>query len=204
MTWLFSIIGLGGVGVALMFIPGAWELLIKIKSKIPVLGWVLVASLGFAAIQWGEARHWHKEYSGQVAGRAADVREVATKMTEAKAADQEHTYQTQIFDAKNMKEVSDALTVDLRAARAATADYIRLHPARQATARSGGAPHLPAATHTARSIDGTGQASVVPASDGGTPNEVVIPAADLDICTDAVLKAEGWRDLWLRMQATPR
>lgn len=154
--------------------------------------WAIIAVLGlmllFAKM---DARHWHKRADQCSAARVADHRAWQEAYDKAVAADKAHIAAVKARDDQINQEKTHALESQLVDARAAVARYARLHPAPQANPGSAGAAAVPAASDPASFADGTGQ-------------EAIVPVSDLAICSDAVVKAEGWRDWWAAVSTAPR
>ncbi len=47
-------------------------------------------------------------------------------------------------------------------------------------------------------------ASIAAASPAGASQEAIVPVADLSICAENTVKAEGWQDWWKGVEAVPR
>lgn len=142
-TIILSLLGLGGVGAALAFIPRASELVGKVLSAIPILGWVAIVAVIAAALQWGEARHWRKEYDGQVAGRKADIAAVRKATTEALVRQAGRLIAEERTRTRINQETANAAQIRLAAL---DARYDRLWRAYRGIATAAPAPALPDAT----------------------------------------------------------
>lgn len=154
--------------------------------------WAIIAVLGlmllFAKM---DARHWHKQADQCSAARAADQRAYKEAYAKAVADDAAHAAAVKARDDQITQEKTHALETQLVDAHTAVARYARLHAAPSTNPGGGGSSAVPATSDPASAVDGAGQAAIV-------------SVADLAICSDAVVKAEGWRDWWATVSAAPR
>jgi multidrug efflux pump subunit AcrA (membrane-fusion protein) len=128
----------------------------------------------------------------EVAALEKTIADVRLKTAEAQAADLARARKIETTDAAITKEENDALQTKLAAARAAAADYAaRLRTAAAANQSGGGTTDLPGVANP------TGLAA-------GTSSSTVMDEADLEACSVAVVKADGWRDWWLKVSAVER
>jgi cytoskeletal protein RodZ len=159
--------------------------------------WPYIAAvvLLVAAYLWVDARGFDRgahSRDAEVAALEKTIADVRLKTAEAQAKDLEHARKVEATDAAITKETNDALQTKLAAARAAAADYAaRLRAATAADKSRGGAKDLPGIADTA------GLAA-------GTSSPTVVDEADLEACSVAVVKADGWRDWWLKVSAVER
>jgi hypothetical protein len=116
-------------------------------------------------------------------GRALDRQAVATAQAEARAADLQHARDVETAQTRIKEEVTRDLEGKLASARAAADDYARRlrNQAAQGGGDRAGLSFTPAAASAA---DGAGEATVLD---------------DLRACADNTVKAEGWRDWWIKI-----
>lgn len=121
-------------------------------------------------------------------GRALDRQAVATAQAEARAADLQHARDIEAAQNHVREEVSRDLEAKLASARAAADDYAR-RLRNQAAQGGSNRAHLPVVAEPPDAPDGPGETAILD---------------DLRICADNTVKAEGWRDWWLRIEGAPR
>lgn len=122
-------------------------------------------------------------------GRLADRQAVATAQAEARAADLQHARDVEAAQTRIKEEVTRDLEGKLAAARAAADDYAR-RLRNQAAQGGGDRADMSFTPATAVAADGAGSQTILD---------------DLRACGDAVVKAEGWRDWWIKISGeTPR
>lgn len=141
---------------------------------------VILALAVFAGFQWVEARHWHKQYSGQIAGRAADRAEWKRQYEEAVAKATAAKTETEAAQEAARKDADDALETARAGSSRQLADYVRLH--RPSGARAACNTDLPRPAGSAK-------------VDNGTGGQAVVDEANLAICTantDRLVNAHDW------------
>lgn len=137
-----------------------------------------------------DARHWHKQADQIAALRKADQATWRAAAEKARADNIAHTYAVQLSDARIMQESERDLQsklVDARALAARTVERLRYRPGTDQGA--GGAA-------------GGGAAADAPGDPFGPGRQAIVDAADVRICTENTVKAQGWQD-WYR-QLGPR
>lgn len=188
MTWLLSLLGIGGLGAAaLFFIPGllpraieAAGALLGVVRRNPWQAALIVAVL---ALGWT----WHgksKAIGQRDAARAQvalwkDANAKATAWAKAEAARKDQLAET----AKD--NANAALKPSLAAGQAATARYADSHRCLRAADSRGVNADLP------RPVPVAGQ----PSRDGG-PDDVAVTRRDLDICTANTLRLDNAVNVW--------
>jgi hypothetical protein len=206
-------------GAALSAVPGANVLRavatgLKVAAvAVPCIGWAI------AAHTVGELRDWQglvvaktsaaahlvdkagrlrlvaaRDAPAQIEALGAALDQVRAKTAQAAADDAAHAAAVQADQDRNTKEQTDALQIALADARARAADYarrLRAAPSASGVAGGdGGTPAVPAAADAAGTVAGAGEAAVL--------------AADASACAEAVTKAQGWQDWWMKEAAVPR
>lgn len=137
-----------------------------------------------------DADHWHQKADRCVELRKLDKANYTKAATEARLKATEAARQKELQNAKISEETQNVLSVKLENARAIANDYAR-------RLRNNGA----AAARSGRQADpgGTSTAARDPV---GAGEGTVISVADLQICTENTVKAQGWQD-WYRQISTP-
>lgn len=173
MTWLLSALGLGGIGAALLFIPGALPLALKAFTAL----WgalcsypreaAIVALLCLSGWLWVG---WDNEVAAHKADNAANVAASAAnhdaQVAQVKAAEAK--------SAQIAKEADNAHTIQLADARSATDRYADAH---RLPAKGGICPAGPTAQ---------GNDPGVPAEMPADPDMVAVPRTDLQALTEWV------------------
>lgn len=173
-----------------MVIPGA---ILTTLGRLP-WRWIAVGAGVLGALWFVHHRGYHSGVASQapvIASLNATIDNVRAATAKAQADDLAHKQAIEARDARIAQEKTDALEKQLADARAAVADYIRLHAAPPADPGRGGAAGVSGATPAPGAADGAG-------------GEAIVPAGDLRICAGAVVKAEGWRDWWRAVSEGPR
>lgn len=173
MTWLLSLLGVGGIAAALIFIPRALPAAIQalgaLISAIRRNPWqfALIAALGFSAWLYhgkrSETRRadaWHHAWQAQK--NASDAAAAAQKALNAKI---QSTYQEQA-------DVSQIRHDDiLDRVRTATDRYILAHRVQPGQCEAGGSNPSPAAS-----------GSPVPQEPAASPVMVAVEQSDVETC----------------------
>lgn len=173
MTWLLSLLGVGGIAVALIFIPGALPAAIQalgaLISAIRRNPWqfALIASLCLSAWLYmgkrSETRRadaWHHAWQAQK--NASDAAAAAQKALNAKI---QSTYQEQADGAQERHIARDA------GMRSATADFIRANRVQPGQCEAGASNPSPAAS-----------GAPVPQEPTASPVMVAVEQSDVETC----------------------
>lgn len=179
----------------LSMLASAGQWLLKHPLWIAVIG--LTVLLGLA--KW-DAHSWHSKadqshqaFLLEKAAFTATVANFRAATAQAQAADQAHARDVEHRDAGISQEAQNDLTKQRDDAVARAADYARRLRAGTAESPVGGgsATGLPVPAGAAGAADGAGATAVV-------------PAADLTVCAENSVKAQGWPDWWRKVSAAPR
>lgn len=137
-----------------------------------------------------DARHWRARYEREEALHRADLASVQAAAEQARANDIKQAALVKARDDATVREMTDALSTRLAAARA-DADRLAARLRRASEADRGGASgaDLPAVAESAGGTAGAGQAAELD---------------DARTCAENTVKAEGWRAWWQQVTATPR
>lgn len=157
---------------------------ISLATALRIAPWAIVALLSaYLAVVIHQR---DAERDGRIADRAA----YAAAQQQARANDLAHARVVEMAQDAVRKEVSDDLETKLGAARADAARHAaRLRD--KAAQGGGGGTCLPGAPVATDTTAGAGQ----------SPE---LDAADADACAVAVVKAEGWRDWYAKIEGVAR
>lgn len=187
--WILSIAGIGGIGAALFFIPGLLPNLVKAAANIPAKAWAIIAAVAFLLggvwfclhliSQRDDARAHAK------AERAAHVQTIVNYRTASAKA---------LADAKDNKvrvenrylEIENHEDQSIRARLASALD--RLQRASAANPGSADATGLSGPSGATFDPDRAGQVAIMD---------------DKRICTEAVIKAQGWQSWFDTIKEVP-
>jgi len=133
------------------------------------------------------ADYWHTASVECSQGRKADQDAYKAAQAEAKAVNIKTVADTEAKWKKASEDSQEDLNAKLSTARATVADYAaRMRSNATATAGRAANP---------TGVSGTAASAVV--SDGnGEDTFVPVTVADLNICAENTVKAQGWQDFW--------
>jgi len=162
------------------------------KIAAGLAGFLLVTTiaLGIGLVATRTTLHSRTlELHAEQAAHQADIKSWAAATATAQLQDQQHADAVKASQDKISTETQNDQGKKLSDARAIAARYVashRMQPSSAADDHSPGrASDLPAAPDAAGSTD-------------GATSETVVPAADVDACTQAYVMATGWQDWWTR------
>lgn len=163
-------------------IPGA---ILTILRGLP-WKWIAAGAAVLGAIWFVH----HRGYASGVASQQptivslnATIANVRTATAKAQADDLAHKRAVETQDAKIAQEKTDALEKQLADARAAVADYVRMHAA-------------PAADSSGSRTAAVSFTPAAASASAGAGSQALVPVSDLSICADNSVKAQGWIDWW--------
>lgn len=152
-----------------------------------LIGVVLI----FAAIQWGNARHWEKRYHSEHEARLQVVADFTAF-------------------ANGVREKSEGILAKAKARNARiAAEYRAIEKEEEIEVRN----RIAAAVARVRAQGGTGSGSsgnpgapvaVAPSGPDGAGQKTLVDVRDVEICTEATVKAESWQEWWKRVSAVQR
>jgi hypothetical protein len=160
---------------------------------------LLIAAYGYGCVQYDKG--WDE-------GRAeleAEYREALAKATR-KAQEAKEAEEAAL--AKLAEETDNAVEQELRSELDRARDFIRRNRVQPCPRGAASGPTTPAEDRSPGDDAGAGEAPIVdetatgvdllPDADEGF---VVVPSTDVLICTEAVIKAEAWREWGLELEA---
>lgn len=148
-------------------------------------GGAFLALLIYAGIQKLNASHWHKKYDREAAQHLKDNQTWTAAQIEANARATAEKAATEARYARIQKDQAHALTLARADADARLRNWMRTHRAGQGAA---GQTDLP---------DNPGSA---PGPDAVSGETFMVAAHDLELCTAAVVKLEGWQSWWAEIE----
>lgn len=155
-----------------------------------LIGLVLI----FAALQWVNGRHWQKRYASEHEARlqlAADFKAFANGVTAKSQAIVAKANVRNARIAAEFQTIEKENDSEIRRRIAAAVATVRLRASQGGADPRGSRDAMPGTPDAAGSPDRAGAHALVPAS-------------DLEICAEAVIKAEGWQAWWARVTAVER
>lgn len=145
----------------------------------------------FAAIQWGNARHWNKMFVNEQKGHAqtrADYTAFARGVREKSEQIVSKATERNKRIAAEYRAIEKENDSEIR--RRIDAAVARVRAQGGASAGSSGNPAT--------------SASQAPGGAAGAGETAIVPARDLEICAEAVIKAEGWQEWFRRVSSVAR
>ena len=148
---------------------------------------VLALVLGIERCGYTRGRHSRDAEVAALTGTIANMKAASAK---AAADNIAHVQAVETRDEQIRQEQTNALSTQITDARAAAARYASMHhPA--ADQGHAGDGRVPQAADAAGAV-------------AGASAEAVVPAADLDICAENTVKAQGWWDWWAKVSVGGR
>lgn len=190
--WILSLAGLGGIGAAIAFIPGALPIVtglatsaIEIAKKLPAWIWPMAALVALCGVQTWRVGHKASQLENvqaalKTAKQGIENMRVASLQALKAAKENKVRVETQYVKVKDNAQI-------------AIADRLRseLDRVRSAAANQGGtgATGVPGPAATAVDPFGRDRAAIV---------------HDAEVCTANTVKAEGWQDWYKAASAIDR
>lgn len=193
--WFLGLLGLGGIGAAIAFIPGAPAIAARVLASalqflkgLPGWAWPIAFLIGTTVFFHMQARSERAklvkvERALDVAKQGIeDVRVAAKKAIADAVANKERVERRQ-------REISNEKGHAIRGR--VVAELSRVRERAQASDNQGGADAagLPGATGIPSDPFGRNRATIL---------------HDAEVCTENTLKAEGWQETWAAFQLVPR